>query len=239
MYLLAFLPQLPLILFFFLAWSNYFAFVALFCSVSIVFILLVFCFSDLTVFYFSFFMQFLCSFYSLCVHVFFFGVLFVNFTLYLWGLLFAFAFCLIWSAIRSFCFLIFFFLFLFWVFPCCWFCAFVLGRIFDIFVLLTNLRRTMQTNTVYSPAHRYKCICNSSVVSFFFIFIIIVSFFLCVGGRGDKWLAAFQYGANWVFNCLTFHLLTSFFARNIFASERSASNWSWDFQEIFTFECRV
>lgn len=72
MYLLAFLPQLPLILFFFFAWSNYFAFVALFCSVSIVFILLVFCFSDLTVFYFSFFMQFLCSFYSLCVHVFFF-----------------------------------------------------------------------------------------------------------------------------------------------------------------------
>lgn len=239
MYLLAFLPQLPLILFFFFAWSNYFAFVALFCSVSIVFILLVFCFSDLTVFYFSFFMQFLCSFYSLCVRVFFS------------------VFCL--SISRSICevcylpllfvwfgppfvpsvFWFFFFLFLFWVFPCCWFCAFVLGRIFDIFVLLTNLRRTMQTNTVYSPAHRYKCICNSSVVSFFFIFIIIVSFFLCVGGRGDKWLAAFQYGANWVFNCLTFHLLTSFFARNIFASERSALNWSWDFEEIFTFECRV
>jgi len=240
MYLLAFLPQLPLILFFFF-WLGQTILHLWHFFVQLV-LFLFFWFFAFRIWQ-SFILVSLCSFcaaFTVCVCMFFFfGVLFVNFTLYLWGLLFAFAFCLIWSAIRSFCFLIFFFLFLFWVFPCCWFCAFVLGRIFDIFVLLTNLRRTMQTNTVYSPAHRYKCICNSSVVSFFFIFIIIVSFFLCVGGRGDKWLAAFQYGANWVFNCLTFHLLTSFFAWNIFAFERSASNWSWDFQEIFTFECRV
>jgi len=160
-------------------------------------------------------MQFLCSFYSSWVCVFFFfGV-----------------FCL--SISRSICevcylplpfvwfglpfapcvFFYFFAAFLLWVSPCCWFCAFVLGRIFDIFVLLTNLRRTMQTNTVHSPAHRYKCICSSSVVSFFPIFVFL-------WGRGDKWLAAFQYGANWVFNCLTLHLLTSFFAHHIGQSAR-------------------
>lgn len=238
MYLLAFLPQLPLILFFFwlgqtiLHLWHFFVQLVLF---------LFFWFFAFRIWQ-SFILVSLCSFcaaFTVCVCMFFFSV-----------------FCL--SISRSICEVCylpllfvwfgppfvpsvfwFFFLFLFWVFPCCWFCAFVLGRIFDIFVLLTNLRRTMQTNTVYSPAHRYKCICNSSVVSFFSFLLLLSPFFLCVGGRGDKWLAAFQYGANWVFNCLTFHLLTSFFARNIFASERSASNWSWDFQEIFTFECRV
>lgn len=207
MYLLAFLPQLPLILFFFfLAWSNYFAFVALFCSVSIVFILLVFCFSDLTVFYFSFFMQFLCSFYSLCVHVFFFGVLFVNFTLYLWGLLFAFAFCLIWSAIRSFCFLIFFFYFCFGFSPAVDFAPlfWVESLIFLYFWPICGAQ-CKQTQSIVQHIDTNVSATRRSYL--FFSFLLLLSPFFCVLGVEvtNDWqlfnMALIEFLIVWLFTC--------------------------------------
>lgn len=116
-----------------------------------------------------------------CKFFFFYSFFFVNFTLYLWGLPFAFAFCLIWFLLAR--------SFLFSV----------QSLIFLYFwpICGAQCKQTSTKNThTHALVRIHTCVCAC------------VSVCVCVCAT---WLAAFQYGANWVFNCLTLHFLALLF----------------------------